>query len=55
MLQCEVCMNESVIYSGIDAWVLGVPVERVGYNCAGIYNKVIGVKEKYEPKVEVSQ
>ena len=51
-MNCEVCGNDGVVYSGVDAWVLGIPTERVCYTCAGIYNKVIGIKEKYEPKVE---
>jgi len=55
-MNCEVCGKDEVVYSGVDAWVLGVPVAKVCYGCAAIYNKVIGVKEKYEQKVEaVSQ
>ena len=51
-MNCQVCEKPEVIYSGVDAWVLGVPTESVCYSCAAIYNKVIGVNERYAQKVE---
>ena len=55
-MNCEVCGKDEVVWSGVDAWVLGIPTEKVCYGCAAIYNKVIGINEKYAQKVsEVSE
>ena len=55
-MNCETCGKNEVIYSGIDAWVLGVPTEKVCYTCAAVYNKIIGINEQHAQKVsEVSQ
>jgi hypothetical protein len=51
-MKCQVptCNSEEIIYSGVDAFVLGVPTEQICYSCANIYNQVIGVKEKYDSR-----
>ena len=46
-MNCKVCNNSTeLVYSGVDAFVLGIPTEKICYNCAAIYNKVIGLIEK---------
>lgn len=39
-MKCKVCGTNEVIYSGVDAFMLGVPTEKVCYSCAGIYASV---------------
>ena len=51
-MNCNACGKNEVIYSGIDAWVMGVPTESVCYSCAAIYNKVVELNEKNKQKVE---
>ena len=43
---CRVCNDNEVIYSGVDAFVLGVVTEKVCYNCANVYNQVKNIVEK---------
>ena len=52
LMNCNACGKNEVIYSGIDAWVMGVPTESVCYSCAAIYNKVVELNEKNKQKVE---
>ena len=52
-MKCQVCQSDEVIYSGVDAFMLGVPTEKVCYSCAAIYNKVIGINERYAQEVGV--
>ena len=48
-MKCKVCDSDKVIYSGIDAFCLGVVTEKVCYSCANIYAKV---KEIMQAEVE---
>lgn len=43
---CKVCNNEDAVMSGVDAFVLGIPTEKIGYNCANTYNSVKNFLEK---------
>ena len=47
MNKCKVFMCESteLVYSGTDAFMLGVPTEQVCYKCANAYNFVLGIIE----------
>ena len=45
-MKCKVCDKEDVIYSGIDAFVRGVPTEQVCYSCAYVYAKVKGIVDE---------
>jgi hypothetical protein len=49
MKECIVknCTSTSLVYSGIDAMILGVPTERVCYEHANIYKQVDIVVEEY--------
>ena len=51
-MKCQVkdCDKE-VIYSGVDAFILNVPTERVCYECANTYNYVSKIKEDYFAEV----
>jgi len=43
MTQCKVinCENTELVYSGIDAFMLGgIPTETYCYNCANAYNQI---------------
>lgn len=51
-MNCKTCGANEVIYSGVDAWVMGVPTESVCYSCATIYNKVLELNDIYNKKVE---
>jgi len=45
-MKCQLCKNNEVIYSGVDAFMLGVPTETVCYECASIYARNIQQSEK---------
>lgn len=47
-MKCRIsnCEND-VIYSGVDAFMLGVPTEKVCYECANKYNEVKNVVANY--------
>ena len=42
MKECEVkdCTSTELVYSGTDAFCLGVVTEKICYNCANTYAKV---------------
>jgi hypothetical protein len=40
------CESTELVYSGIDAFMLGIPTEKVCYEHASIYNEVIALTEK---------
>ena len=44
-MNCRICNNDEVIYSGIDAFALGVVTEKICYSCANIYNQVKNLLE----------
>jgi len=46
-MNCKVCGNNEVVYSGIDAFCLGVPTESVCYSCANTYAKVKEINEMH--------
>lgn len=40
-MNCVICgKSGSVVMSGVDAFVLGIPTEKICYDCANVYNKV---------------
>ena len=41
------CTSTSLVYSGIDAMILGVPTEKVCYDHANIYKQVDIIVEEY--------
>lgn len=47
-MKCQIkdCEGD-VIYSGVDAFVLGVPTERVCYQCANTYAQVHNLVQSY--------
>ena len=45
-MMCRVCNDNEVIYSGVDAFALGVVTEKVCYNCANVYSQVKNIVEK---------
>ena len=45
-MKCNVCGSDEVVYSGIDAFCLGVVTEKVCYSCANTYAKVKAEIEK---------
>jgi len=47
MKTCKVldCENTNLVYSGTDAFMLGIPTEAICYDCANAYNKVLYVVE----------
>lgn len=51
-MKCKVCESNEVVYSGIDAFCLGVPTESVCYSCANTYAKVKAINEAYLEKVK---
>lgn len=46
MMMCQVCKNEEAVMSGVDAFVLGIPTEKIGYNCANTYALVSRLLEE---------
>lgn len=45
-MKCTVMnCNDDVVYSGVDAFMLGIPTEKICYSCANIYNKVKEIVE----------
>lgn len=54
-MNCKSCGKDEVIWSGIDAFCLGVPTESVCYSCANIYKNVLELNEMYKQKVEAMQ
>lgn len=52
-MKCQVptCESEEIVYSGVDAFMLGIPTEKICYSCANTYNQVIGIKEKYDSQI----
>jgi len=44
-MNCQVCKKDEVIYSGVDAFILGVPTEKVCYNCANAYALISRLNE----------
>lgn len=53
-MNCKLCGKNEVIYSGIDAFCLGVPTESVCYSCANTYSQVKILTELNAQKVEES-
>lgn len=42
MKSCKVtnCKSTEVVYSGVDAFILGIPTETYCYNCANAYKEI---------------
>jgi len=42
MASCKVinCDSTELVYSGVDAFVLGIPTEAYCYKCANAYNQI---------------
>lgn len=36
-MKCQICESTEVIFSGTDAFMLGVPTEKFCYRCANAY------------------
>jgi hypothetical protein len=49
MKQCAIqdCTSTTLVYSGVDAMLLGVPTEKVCYEHANIYKEVGIIVEEY--------
>ena len=39
-MKCQICNSDEIVWSGTDAFVLGVPTEKVCYSCANTYAQV---------------
>ena len=52
-MKCLSCEKDEVIYSGIDAFLLGVPTEQVCYDCANTYAKVSAINDRIHGKEKV--
>ena len=52
MNKCKVfaCDSVDLVYSGIDATMLGIPTESVCYKCAHTFNFVMGIIENSNAK-----
>jgi len=48
MKNCKVinCENTDLVYSGIDAFMLGIPTETFCYSCANAYSQIDQLTEK---------
>ena len=46
-----VCDSTKLVYSGTDAFMYGIPVGAICYDCAFTYNAVIGIIEQSNSKV----
>ena len=46
------CESTELVYSGVDAFMLGIPTESICYDCANTYAHVSRIVEAW--KVEVS-
>lgn len=46
MTTCKVinCESTELVYSGTDAFVLGIPTETYCYDCANAYNQIQNTK-----------
>jgi hypothetical protein len=45
-MNCKLCDSKEIVWSGIDAFVLGVPTEKICYLCANTYAAVKQLIEK---------
>ena len=45
-MNCQICKKDEVIWSGVDAFMLGVPTESVCYDCANTYALVSALNDK---------
>ena len=45
MKTCIACDSTNLVYSGTDAFMLGVPTETVCYACAQVYATVLQMQE----------
>ena len=45
MKNCVACDSTNLVYSGIDAFILGVPTETVCYACAQVYASILQLQE----------
>lgn len=48
------CESTELVYSGVDAFMLGVPTETWCYNCANAYNQISREKEEMREQQERS-
>lgn len=51
-MNCKVCDSTEVVYSGTDAFMLGIPTEKVCYLCANTYASVKEVVDKWVAEYE---
>lgn len=56
MKECAVkeCTSTELVYSGIDAMILGVPTEKICYEHANIYKQVDITVEEYNDACAVA-
>ena len=45
-MNCLVCKKNEVVYSGIDAFILGIPTEKFCYDCANAYAMITKLNEE---------
>lgn len=45
MKKCIACDSTNLVYSGIDAFMFGVPTETVCYACAQVYGTILQLQE----------
>lgn len=45
-MKCEICGSKEIVYSGVDAFLLGIPTEKYCYGCANNGSAQLEEKEK---------
>jgi hypothetical protein len=50
MTQCKItkCESTELVYSGVDAFMLGIPTESICYSCANTYAQVSQIVEGWK-------
>jgi hypothetical protein len=56
MTTCKVynCESTELVYSGTDAFMLGIPTEQICYSCANKYAHVSRIVEAWKAEVSIA-